>query len=141
MAGVHMLIGLGEGLISALVLLGIARTRPEMVTGGQAAKPQGLELIGYGMLLALGAAMFVAPFACSWPDGLETVARRLGFSRLEAVPLIPAAAPEYRLSGMDWGFGATAVAGIFGTLLAFALAWTLGWVLAPKPNKLTSHES
>ena len=31
MTGIHMLIGLGEGLISALAFLAIARTRPELV--------------------------------------------------------------------------------------------------------------
>ena len=34
-----------------------------------------LDVIGW----VLGLAVFVAPFACPWPDGLESVAARLGF--------------------------------------------------------------
>jgi cobalt/nickel transport system permease protein len=41
MAGTHMLIGVGEGLISALVFLAIQRTRPEMIAGNtEPAQPQ-----------------------------------------------------------------------------------------------------
>ena len=68
MTGVHMLIGIGEGAITALVLLAIVRVRPELVER-KTDVPQPAATIGYGLLVALGLAFFVSPFACEWPVG------------------------------------------------------------------------
>ena len=80
MTGVHMpLIGIGEGLISALVFLAIQRTRPELISAfdpANRARHLG-ELPGYGLLVTLGVAVFVAPFACTWPDGLDSSRKNL----------------------------------------------------------------
>jgi cobalt/nickel transport system permease protein len=134
MAGTHMLIGVGEGLISALVFLAIQRTRPEMISeNGESGPPQRRgELLRYGLLVTLGVAIFVAPFACPWPDGLERVAGRLGFARKTAQPLLHALAPDYQAPGIHWAVGATAVAGAAGCLIVFALALLLGRLLVPK---------
>jgi len=134
MAGTHMLIGVGEGLISALVFLAIQRTRPEMIAGtGEPGQPRRRgELVRYGLLATLGVAIFVAPFACPWPDGLERVAARLGFEHKTAPPLLHAPAPDYQAPGVHWAVGATAIAGAAGSLIVFALALLLGWLLAPK---------
>jgi cobalt/nickel transport system permease protein len=128
MASVHMLIGIGEGLISALVFLAICRTRPDVVNGAApSAKSSRVgDLVRYGLLAAFGVAIFVAPFACPWPDGLEAVAAKLGFERHAAGPLFPAAAPDYQAPGVHWAVGATAVAGASGALVVFGLALLLG---------------
>jgi len=132
MAGVHMLIGVGEGLISALVLLAIHRTRPEMIVETSLSRPQRwADLTCYGLLGALGLALFVAPFACSWPDGLESVAARFGIHAQTVGVIWPAPAPNYQPRGMPWGMAATAVGGTVGALIAFGLALLLGWVLVP----------
>ena len=137
MAIVHMFIGVGEGLISALVFLAVSRARPDLITEkAQTGQPPRFgELMGYGLLLTLGVAVFVAPFACSWPDGLDSVAERFGFSRKMA-PLLPALAPEYQVPGVHWAVGATAVAGAAGSLIVFGLALLMGRWLAPKPKDL-----
>jgi cobalt/nickel transport system permease protein len=70
MAGIHAVIGVGEGLITALVLAAIARVRPELTEQEYSPLAQVLAL---GLIVALGLALFVAPLACKWPDGLETV--------------------------------------------------------------------
>jgi cobalt/nickel transport system permease protein len=134
MAGTHMLIGIGEGLISALVLLSIARTRPEMIAGtaGPDQPQRWGELARYGLLVSLGIAIFVAPFACSWPDGLEHVAASLGFEHKTPQFGLPAPAPDYQVPGIHWAVGATAMAGAAGALIVFGLAFLLGRVLAPK---------
>jgi len=128
MAGVHMLIGIGEGLISALVYVAIQRTRPELIPENNLpAQPRRRgELIGYGLLAAVGIALFVAPFACSWPDGLEAVAAKLGFEHRAAGPVWPAPAANYHVPGMHWAVGATALAGVLGSLVVCGLAWLLG---------------
>ncbi|MGO8838842.1 MAG: energy-coupling factor ABC transporter permease [Limisphaerales bacterium] len=136
MATVHMFIGVGEGLISALVFLAVYRARPDLITETTATgQPQRLgELVGYGLLATLGVAVFVAPFACSWPDGLDSVAEKLGFSHKLAAPLLPAPAPNYQVPGIHWAVGATATAGAVGSLIVFALALLLGRWLVPKPK-------
>ena len=134
MAGVHMLIGIGEGAITALVLLAIARVRPELVERNDDA-PQPVATVGYGLLVALGLALFVSPFACPWPDGLERVAAKLGFAQPAVAPsLIHAPFPDYQLPGLGESGWSTAAVGAFGTLVAFAFAWVLARLLVPKPR-------
>ncbi len=127
MASVHMVIGIGEGLISALVFLAIRRMRPDLAGDISAPAPprQSGELVCYGLLAALGITIFVAPFACPWPDGLDSVAARLGFEHQAAHQLVPAPAPGYQMAGVHWAAGATAMAGAAGTLVVFGLALLL----------------
>ena len=131
MANVHMLVGVVEGLATGLITLAVLRAQPELVAGaretGAAAR---LGFVGYGLLISLGLAVFVAPFACSWPDGLEAVARALGFQGQTTVSL---AAPlaDYRLPLIGSATVATAVAGLIGTVLAFVAAYALARTLVP----------
>jgi cobalt/nickel transport protein len=138
MAGTHMLIGIGESLISALVLLAIERTRPEM-TGDAATGPRQSwpQLVRYGLLATFGLAIFVAPFACPWPDGLERVAAQLGFGDKTAQSMWPAVARHYQAPGIGWAAGATAVAGAAGSLIVFAGAIVLGRLLVPRATVKT----
>jgi cobalt/nickel transport system permease protein len=124
MTGVHMLIGLGEGSISALVLVAIARTRPDLLAAPADHIPlvRLREFVVLGLLVSLGVALFVAPFACPWPDGLEAVASRLGFAGKASAPLLSAPAAQYQISGLGSPGWATAAAGIVGTLVVFSLA-------------------
>ena len=55
-------------------------------------------MVGYGLVVSLGLAMFVAPFACPWPDGLETVAAKLGFEHRGGA-VLPAPLADYALPG------------------------------------------
>jgi cobalt/nickel transport system permease protein len=129
MAGVHMLIGIGEGIVSALAFLAIQRVRPELVEASEARPGVGGELVRYGLLAVLGLAVFVAPFACPWPDGLESVAAKLGFEQKAAQAGAWAVAQGYQVPGVRWAAGATAIAGAVGTLVVFALAFLLARTL------------
>ena len=139
MTVVHMLIGIGEGLISALVLLAVERARPDLVSPAaiSVAPKHAGELFAYGLLAVLGITIFVAPFACSWPDGLDSVAEKFGFTHKTLQPLLPAPAPDYQMPGIHSAIGATAAAGAIGTLIVFAGALLLGRWLAPKSR---NHE-
>lgn len=136
MANVHMLIGLGEALITALVLVAVARARPSLLeaqAGENAALGYGPILL-FGALISCGLALFVAPFACSWPDGLDKVANRFGFEhRATEQSLVHSPMPDYHLPGVSSVALATAVAGVIGTVIVFALAFLLARVLVPKP--------
>lgn len=134
MVGIHMLIGVGEGLISALVLVAIARTRPDLVPDGAApgpCAPRG-NLVALGLVVSLGLAVLVAPFASPWPDGLESVAARLGFADQARESLLPAPIPDYELPGIGSPVIAVALAGAAGTLVVFGLALGLSRWLVPR---------
>lgn len=76
MTGVHMLIGLGEAVITTMVVAALDRAG---FADGQAGLSAGRGgLLVYGVLVALGLALFVRPFASPWPDGLEKTAAALG---------------------------------------------------------------
>jgi cobalt/nickel transport system permease protein len=127
MMGIHMVIGLGEGVLGALVFHAVARVRPELAgsADGLPSSAGGRDFVGYGMLAALGVAVFVAPFACPWPDGLETVAAKLGLAR-RTVQELPAWMAGYHMPGIGSPAVATALAGAFGSLVVFGLSVLLG---------------
>jgi cobalt/nickel transport system permease protein len=133
MAGVHMLIGLGEALITTLVVAGVARARPELLHEPRyAGGIRGYAgVAAYGLLVALGLAIFVSPVASHWPDGLLRVAGRLGFAPRAAAPVLPAPFARYLVPGVGAGALSTALAGAVGAVVAFALAWTAARMLTP----------
>ena len=132
MANVHMLIGVGEGLATGLIVMAVLRTQPELVAGaaekGSVAR---LGWIGYGLVVSLGLAAFVAPFACPWPDGLDAVAKTLGFEGRAASPVVNAPLADYRLPLVGSATVATAVAGLIGTVVVFIAAYALARILVP----------
>ena len=84
-------------------------------------------LIG-GLLLALGLALFLSPFASKAPDGLERVAEDLGFSG-RAGGGLHSPIPNYAIPGVKDEALATGLAGLAGTLIAFGLAILIGYGL------------
>jgi cobalt/nickel transport system permease protein len=140
MTNIHMLIGIGEGLVTGLVVLAVLRTRPELLTatgqcGGSQTKA---SLIGSGLLVCLGLALFVAPFACAWPDGLEKVAQTLGFAN--GLPghdssTFPSPMPDYSFPFASSPSVATALAGGCGTLLAFVAAYVFARSVVPSGSR------
>jgi cobalt/nickel transport system permease protein len=134
MAGVHMLIGIGEALITTLVLVAIARTRPELLAEPLPANgTHAFKWLAFGLLIAIGLSVFVSPFASSKPDGLEHVAQVQQFEDKAAEKSIaPAPLPDYLLPGIRSPALATALAGGLGTVLMFGFAFLLARSLAPK---------
>jgi cobalt/nickel transport system permease protein len=132
MALAHIVIGMGEGLATGLITMAVLRARPQLLAGtGGGAGALGAGFLGYGLLLALGLVVFVAPFASPWPDGLEAAAKALGFAGQAAPPLIKGPVSDYRLPFISSMAAATAVAGVIGALLAFIGAYGLARFLAP----------
>lgn len=78
MAGVHAVIGLAEGVITALVLRAIARTRPALL---EEQAPPPAPTLALALVVAAGLVWLVSPLACQWPDGLEHVAAAMGFDQ------------------------------------------------------------
>jgi len=124
MALVHAAIGLGEALITGLVLRSVLLTRPDLIYDPEPAEAPGgsqwMQVAVAGLGIALAVAAFLAPFASEHPDGLEWVGGRLGFLK-EGEPLFTAPIPDYRMPGLGHVKAATAVAGLLGTTIVFAV--------------------
>jgi cobalt/nickel transport system permease protein len=134
--GVHALIGIGEGVITSLVILAIARTRPDLLAAGTSptTRGAGMEFLALGMVITLGLAIFVSPYACGWQDGLDKVAEKFGFAG-RAATLIKTWIPDYKLPGISSAGIATAIAGALGTLIMFGLACVVGRLLVKNEVK------
>lgn len=135
MAGIHMVIALGEAVISTLIVAAVAKARPELLALHRetSARSRYAELTAYGLLVSLGLVVFVAPFASRWPDGLERVAAMLGFEPRAAVtPIFAAPLPHYTIPGFGLAIPSTIVAGGVGTLVAFVVAYFLARALTPR---------
>jgi cobalt/nickel transport system permease protein len=138
MAGVHMAIGVGEALITTLVVAVVARTRPELLDdrGAPGARAGYRILVASGLLVALGLVVFVAPLASNWPDGLEMVAERLGFAhRASATRSVPPPLRDYAVPVIRSPVASTVVAGGSGTAVAFVLAYLLARLLVPRGTR------
>jgi cobalt/nickel transport system permease protein len=120
MAGIHALIGIGEGLITVGALTFLFATRKDLLSQSSpsAARSKGL-LIGGSVIAVLLA--ILSPLASSHPDGLEWVAEQKGFleTAKEAVYNIM---PDYVFPGIADPSLATIVAGILGAVIVFGVA-------------------
>jgi cobalt/nickel transport system permease protein len=135
MVNVHMLIGLGEAVITVLVLSVVLKARPDLAYDGDPgrAAPRYGDVAAYGGIVAVGLALFVAPFASPLPGGLEAVASRLGFDRT-AAPVIGAPLEGYAIPGWGSPAAATAAAGGVGVLVMFGVGYLLARAVVPAPR-------
>jgi len=146
MAGVHALIGVGESLITMLVLAAIRSTRPELLHRS-AATPTTSEqkaLLVYGGIVVLALLILVVPFASTLPDGLISVAQSLGFEyRQNAQPAISTPFSNYTLPGIQSSAISSILAGFLGAALVFGLSYLFARIIAPKQREqaLTSDQS
>lgn len=122
MVSVHLLIGVGEALITAVCLSAIRTARPDLIAPApdRISRPTLAVLVGIVVAVAGGLSLL----ASQHPDGLESVATALGFetsaqpSRLASSPLA-----DYQLAALgQWG---GSVAGVLGVLLTAGCVW---WV-------------
>jgi ABC-type Fe3+ transport system permease subunit len=72
-------------------------------------------------------AVFI-PLASSFPDGLEKVAESLGVEEPEAV--WSGLMPDYAFPLIADSYLTKLISGFIGLLLAFGVAWGVGWVVA-----------
>ena len=134
MLSVHALIGVGEAVITALIVATVLRLRPELLEprgyDGLSAST-GSSLVRAGLGLSLSVAALLAPRACTAPDGMSRVAQRIGFESSErAAQFVPL--PEYGIPGFGPSALTTILVGSFGTLLLFGLCWLLALGLVPR---------
>jgi len=145
MVSVHMIIGLGEALITTAVVTAVLAARPDLVNSFDlpieaarrtAARP-GVPATGRtrfwsfvvgALVVAIALAVFISPYASGSPDGLERVAADKGFETAAAQQPVWRFSPlgDYQMPGVGGERIATAVAGLIGTVALFALVLLLG---------------
>ena len=150
----HMLIGIGEGLITVFALMFIRQARPELLkpraktdaapVPAQAVAsnpaPSGLPgarlwVAGYIVAVAL---TMLAPLASGSPDGLERVAEDAGFlSRALDAPY--AIIADYQLPGIANEAVATILAGVIGVTIVYTLV-AGGAYLVHRRRAAAAHE-
>ncbi|MCX7831859.1 MAG: PDGLE domain-containing protein [Actinobacteria bacterium] len=72
-------------------------------------------------LVSILIVVFLAPLASPLPDGLETVAKRLGIDRHEKEPLFRGIFPDYEAEYFSSPYLKVIVPGIVGVSATFAL--------------------
>jgi cobalt/nickel transport system permease protein len=127
MAGVHILIGIGEGIITGGVLTYLATARPDLLPGEQQ-EFRGWSIPIVAIFLIAGV---LSLFASAWPDGLEKVAENVGFIDLaEKVRVsVPTPLADYGIEGL--GPIGTSIAGLVGAAVCFAVAFGIAKVVKP----------
>jgi cobalt/nickel transport system permease protein len=120
MAGVHALIGIGEGLITVGALVFLLSARPDLVQLSETpqAKSKMVWLIGLFIALIL---VIASPLASTNPDGLEWVASQIGFLGSAQEPMYRII-PDYLFPGISNEALATIVAGILGIVIVFGVS-------------------
>ncbi|GAB1822960.1 energy-coupling factor ABC transporter permease [Herbidospora sp. RD11066] len=151
MGGVHVLVGIGEGLITAVTVSSVLAVRPDLVYGArfltkplilktatgeqvieparpEPAKPLRPFLVG-SVAVALVLAGVVSFFASSSPDGLEKVAEEQGFS---------GAATDHAFGGFaladygDVGGIPVGIAGVVGVVITLLVGGAILWSVRQK---------
>jgi cobalt/nickel transport system permease protein len=141
MAMVHAAIGLGEALITGVVVRFVLLTRPDLIYGWDSPSNHSAVRWGQvafvGLATSLAVAIFLAPFAFDAPDGLEHVGEKLGFIRENAPAFLTGLIPDYKweIVGADRFRIATAAAGVVGTLLVFVAGLVLAKSFAGRGTK------
>jgi cobalt/nickel transport system permease protein len=124
MLGVHALIGIGEGLITAAALAFIEQTRPDLISAKKTTASGGRGWIYAGIIISL-LAVLISPLASGSPDGLEKVAEDMGFLErgMDAPYTI---LPDYTVPFLGETGLSTIVAGVIGALVVLGILILVG---------------
>jgi cobalt/nickel transport system permease protein len=130
---VHSAIGLGEALITGMVVRFLLLTRPDLLEDAEASDAPTAVRWGRvaiaGLGISLAVAIFLAPIASENPDGLEFVGGRINFLPAEGSgppPEFSAPIRDYQIPGLSrYKSAATAAAGVVGTVAVFGVGLVL----------------
>lgn len=137
MFGIHVLIGLGEALITVGALAFIRQTRPDLTDPQTPAPARGSNWIAIGLVVALVLTL-LSPLASPSPDGLERVAEDQGFitSAQEAPYQI---IPDYVVPFIQNEAVATIAAGIIGAAIVAAVGYGAASIRGRRKNNLSTR--
>jgi cobalt/nickel transport system permease protein len=131
MLGVHVLIGIGEGLITMAALAFVMQVRPDLVAVEAVRTGGGRGWVVVGLVIALVVAV-LSPIASADPDGLERVAIDMGFEEIAAAPPYELL-PDYVIPFLGETPLSTILAGVIGALVVALVAFAVGRLLRQRP--------
>ena len=124
MLGVHVLIGIGEAIITVAALAFLEQTRPDLLNEKATGEKGGRGWVVGGVLVSLFAVL-LSPLASADPDGLERVAKDMGFLHLgQSAPF--QFLPNYTVPFLGQTPLSTIVAGAVGALVLLGLMIVIG---------------
>lgn len=147
MVSVHLLIGIGEGVITMLAVRSVLAVRPDLVAGADGldldavdVRPARALTIG-GIIAAFVVSMVVAQFAVDAPDGLERVAQDTGFvASAEDHALDSFIFADYATAGIENESLSLAIAGAAGTLVTLAVGTGLFMAVRRREDETLDHQ-
>ena len=111
----HLLIGMGEGIITALIVSLLLRVRSDLVYIKTNENTKDNKSSFYGLFLFLLLCLtLVTPYASSSPDGLESVASEFGFSETSGIVLL---LEDYGISNLNNNFLSTTLSAVLGIVV------------------------
>ncbi|MDP8266541.1 MAG: energy-coupling factor ABC transporter permease [Candidatus Aceula meridiana] len=122
MLSVHALIGLGEAVLTVVVVSALSFYA--------ALWKEKERQFAFGAFALAGLAAMLSPFASSFPDGLEWVAQKLSFMEFGGFE-ISSMFPDYQAGFIANDGFSTIVAGFAGIVLVSCLTWVIGKGLDP----------
>ena len=112
MVSTHLIIGLGEGIITALIITLLMRVRPDLVYAYDRSHENTTKVSFYGLFIILILLLsLVTPFASSSPDGLESVAEEFGFTQTDGIVLL---LDDYGINAINNNFLSTVLSALLG---------------------------
>ncbi len=112
MVSTHFLIGLGEGVITALIVSLLIKVRPDLVYAYEKRDVDTAKVSLYGFFIILILILsLLTPIASSSPDGLESVAENFGFQETEGVVLL---LEDYGINAVNNNFISTILSALIG---------------------------
>ena len=114
MISTHLFIGLGEGIITALIISLLLRVRSDLVYANTKKDKSNNLSTSYGIFIVLILSLtLITPYASSSPDGLESVASSFGFEETDGVVLL---LEDYGISSVNNNFVSTILSALLGIL-------------------------
>ena len=112
MVTTHLIIGLGEGIITALIITLLMRVRPDLVYAYDRNGENTTKVSFYGLFIILILLLsLITPFASSSPDGLESVAEEFGFTQTDGIVLL---LDDYGINAINNNFLSTVLSALLG---------------------------
>ena len=119
MVSSHLLIGIGEGIITALIVSLLLRVRSDLVYVNKNTDKSNKVTSFYGLFILLILVLtLITPYASSSPDGLESVAESFGFNEDTGVVLF---LEDYGIENINNNFLSTVLSAVLGIVVIVGL--------------------
>ena len=119
MVSSHVLIGIGEGIITGLIVSLLLRVRSDLVYVNQNKEIKNNTTSFYGIFILLILLLtLITPYASSSPDGLESVAESYGFNEESGIVLF---LDDYGITNINNNFLSTVLSAVLGIVVIVGL--------------------